>query len=42
MALQWHPDKNADNAEEAEKKFMDIAEAYEILGDDEMRTKYDR
>ena len=41
MALKWHPDKNADNQEEAEKKFMDIAEAYEVLSDDELRPRYD-
>lgn len=30
LALQWHPDKNADNREEAEAKFREIAEAYEV------------
>ncbi|XP_059063813.1 dnaJ protein P58IPK homolog B isoform X2 [Cryptomeria japonica] len=29
LALQWHPDKNVDNREEAEMKFREIAEAYE-------------
>ena len=42
LALKWHPDKNADNKEEAEKMFQDIGEAYEVLSDDEMRAKYDR
>jgi len=37
-----HPDKNADNVEEAEKKFQDIGEAYEVLSDKELRAKYDR
>lgn len=41
-ALKWHPDKNADNKEEAEKMFQDIGEAYEVLSDDEKRGKYDR
>lgn len=41
-ALKWHPDKNADNKEEAEKMFQDISEAYEVLSDDELRAKYDR
>ena len=27
LALKWHPDKNADNREEAEKMFQDIGEA---------------
>lgn len=42
MALKWHPDKNPDNAEEAEKKFTEVAEAYEVLSDPELRGKYDR
>lgn len=42
LALEWHPDKNTENKEEAEKKFQDISEAYEVLSDDEMRAKYDR
>ena len=33
MALRWHPDKNPDSKEEAEKRFKDIAEAYEVLSD---------
>ena len=41
-AMEWHPDKNSDNLEEAEKRFMEIAEAYEVLGDDDMRARYDR
>lgn len=42
LALQWHPDKNADNREEAENKFREIAAAYEVLGDEEKRMRYDR
>lgn len=30
LALQWHPDKNVDNREEAESKFQEIASAYEV------------
>lgn len=30
LALQWHPDKNVDNREEAENKFREIAAAYEV------------
>lgn len=33
MALRWHPDKNQDKKEEAEKKFKDISEAYQVLSD---------
>ncbi|XP_010423753.1 PREDICTED: dnaJ protein P58IPK homolog [Camelina sativa] len=42
LALQWHPDKNVDNREEAENKFREIAAAYEILGDDDKRARFDR
>lgn len=31
LVRKWHPDKNKGNTEEAEKKFMEIQEAYEIL-----------
>lgn len=41
LALQWHPDKNVDNREAAEAKFREIAAAYEMLGDEEKRTRYD-
>ncbi|KAG0625645.1 hypothetical protein M758_2G070900 [Ceratodon purpureus] len=42
LALQWHPDKNQDNKEAAEDKFREVAEAYEVLGDEEKRERYDR
>jgi len=43
LALRWHPDKvSEDEKEEAEKKFQDIGEAYEVLSDDELKGKYDR
>ena len=42
LALRWHPDKNTDNVEEAERMFQDISEAYEVLSDKELREKYDR
>ncbi len=40
-AIKFHPDKNPDN-KEAEEKFKEAAEAYEILGDDDKRARYDR
>lgn len=41
MAVKWHPDKNPDNKEEAEKKFKQIGEAYEILSDPQKKQIYD-
>ena len=41
LALQHHPDHNPENIREAEIKFKEINEAYEILSDEEMRWRYD-
>lgn len=41
MALQHHPDRNPDN-KEAEEKFKEAAEAYEVLSDEQKRARYDR
>merc|ERR1719350_1200421 len=40
-ALKWHPDKNADNKEEAEAKFKEISEAYSVLSDPDAKKIYD-
>jgi len=41
-ALKWHPDRNLNNKEEAEAKFKEIAEAYEVLNDPQKRKLYDQ
>ncbi|PSS06204.1 DnaJ protein like [Actinidia chinensis var. chinensis] len=41
LALKYHPDKNQGN-EEANKKFAEINNAYEVLSDSEKRSIYDR
>lgn len=40
-ALKYHPDRNPGDAE-AEEKFKEAAEAYEVLGNEDKRARYDR
>jgi molecular chaperone DnaJ len=42
LARKHHPDVNKDNQKEAEKKFKEISEAYEVLADPQKRANYDR
>jgi molecular chaperone DnaJ len=41
QAIKFHPDKNPGN-KEAEEKFKEAAEAYEVLSNDEKRARYDQ
>ena len=41
IAVKYHPDKNPDNPQ-AEEKFKEAAEAYEVLSDDQKRQQYER
>jgi len=42
LAKKHHPDLNRDNPKEAEEKFKELSEAYEVLMDKEKRANYDR
>ena len=41
LAMKFHPDRNSDDPQ-AEEKFKEATEAYEILTDQEKREAYDR
>lgn len=41
LAKKWHPDANPDNKQEAEEKFKEISEAYEVLSNEDKRLHYD-
>ncbi|XP_047334896.1 dnaJ homolog subfamily B member 13-like [Impatiens glandulifera] len=42
LAMKWHPDKNPNNKKEAEAKFKQISEAYDVLSDSQKRSVYDQ
>ncbi|OWM81736.1 dnaJ homolog subfamily B member 1-like [Punica granatum] len=42
LAMKWHPDKNPNNKKDAEAKFKQISEAYDVLSDPQKRAIYDQ
>ena len=42
QALEWHPDRHKDDKAAAEKRFKEINEAYQVLGDSGKRSQYDQ
>ena len=43
LAMQWHPDRHPEEKrQDAETKFKEISEAYEVLSDPEKRARYDK
>lgn len=42
LARKYHPDVNKDNPKEAEEKFKEVNEAYQVLSDSDKRAQYDQ
>ena len=42
LAMKYHPDRNRDNPKAAEEKFKEVAEANEVLSDEQKRAAYDQ
>ncbi|MEK7188812.1 MAG: DnaJ C-terminal domain-containing protein, partial [Patescibacteria group bacterium] len=42
QALAWHPDRHANDKDEAERRFKEINEAYQVLSDTQKRQAYDQ
>jgi molecular chaperone DnaJ len=42
LALKYHPDKNPENRGDAEERFKELVEAYQVLSDGQRRGLYDR
>ena len=42
LAMKYHPDRNPDDRESAERRFKEVSEAYDVLNDRQKRAVYDR
>jgi DnaJ-class molecular chaperone len=42
QALEWHPDRHKDDKADAEKRFKEVNEAYQVLSDSQKRSAYDQ
>ncbi|GAB9462520.1 hypothetical protein Gpo141_00000009 [Globisporangium polare] len=42
LAMKWHPDKNKSNLSEAQHKFQEVSEAYDVLSDPQRRATFDQ
>lgn len=42
LAMKYHPDMNKEKPKEAEEKFKELSEAYEVLADEEKKSRYDQ
>jgi molecular chaperone DnaJ len=42
LAMKYHPDLNKESPKEAEEKFKEVSEAYEVLADPEKKARYDQ
>ncbi|MBI3981100.1 DnaJ domain-containing protein [Candidatus Microgenomates bacterium] len=42
LALEWHPDRHAQDKKKAEEKFKEINEAYQVLSDPQKKSTYDQ